>query len=67
MKERIVTRTTVIVGLLTSIILASPAMAQERATLPGEDGGALQWGVALGLAVVVLLTGFLNPKRSHLT
>lgn len=51
------------------VCLACPmsAMAQSPANLPGQDGGLITWGVAVGLAVIVLLTGFLNPKRSHLT
>jgi len=47
-------------------VTSYPAQAQVQATLPGEDGGMLQWGVAAGIAVVICLTGFLNPKRSHL-
>ncbi len=55
------------VASMVLIHLASfPAQAQVHATLPGEDGGMLQWGVAAGVAVVICLTGFLNPKRSHL-
>jgi hypothetical protein len=46
---------------------ASDAFAQSPATLPGVDKGWLQWVVGLGLAVVILLAAFLNPKRSHLT
>ncbi len=48
-------------------VFAATARAQAPATLPGEDGGMLQWVVAGGIAVVVCLTAFLNPKRSHMT
>jgi len=48
-------------------LTTAPAMAQTQANLPGEDSGLLAWAIAAGLAVIVLLTGFLNPKRSHLT
>jgi hypothetical protein len=42
------------------------AFAQQAARLPDEDGGLLQWAIAAGIAGVVLVTAFLNPKRSHL-
>lgn len=47
--------------------MGSVAIAQTPATLPGEDGGWLQWLVGVGVVVVIVITGFLNPKRSHLT
>lgn len=59
-------RTSFAVGLL--VHLAAPAAwAQAPGRLPNEDSGYLQWGIALGAAVVVLLSAFLNPKRSHLS
>ncbi len=48
-------------------LLASSASAQTPGNVPGEDGGYLQWAIALGLGVVVCATAFLNPKRSHMT
>lgn len=48
-------------------LLAASAAAQTRANLPNEDGGILQWGIAVGVIVVIALTGFLKSKRSHLT
>jgi hypothetical protein len=42
------------------------AFAQEPAKLPKDDKGILQWVIALGLAIVVLVSAFMNPKRSHL-
>lgn len=41
--------------------------AQKEARAPDEEGGMLKWGVALGLGVVICLSGILNAKRSHLT
>ena len=48
-------------------VFAAAARAQAPATLPGEDGGLLQWVVAIGIALVVCLAAFLNAKRSHMT
>ena len=48
-------------------LFAATARAQAPATLPGEDGGLLQWVVAIGIALVVCLAAFLNAKRSHMT
>lgn len=47
-------------------LLSGTALAQLPARLPNEDGGMLQWGVSVGLAVIVLLACFINPKRSHI-
>ena len=41
------------------------AWAQRPGALPKEDKGFLQWGVGLGLAVLICATAFLNSKRSH--
>ena len=48
------------------LVIEGVARAQTTTNVPEDDGGMLQWGVALGIAVLVVLTGFLNPKRSHL-
>ena len=48
-------------------LLATVAAAQSSTRVPGEDGGILQWGIAVGLCIVVCATAFINPKRSHLT
>lgn len=48
------------------LVIARVAHAQTTTNVPDDDGGMLQWGVALGIAVLVVLTGFLNSKRSHL-
>ena len=50
----------------TVMMLAPSALAQRTAQLPPPEGTLLTWGVAAGLLVVVCLTAFLNPKRSHL-
>jgi len=47
-------------------LLGGTAWAQMPARLPDEDGGMLQWGVALGLAAIVLLASLINPKRTHI-
>ena len=61
-------RTGCIVGSCALVVhlLGTSALAQSPAKLPNEDGGYLQWGIALGIVVVVAFTAFLNPKRSHL-
>jgi len=46
--------------------MTSPALAQTPGRVAGEDSGYLQWIVFLGIGVIVCLTGFVNPKRSHL-
>lgn len=43
------------------------ALAQKPGRVPGDDAGWLQWLIAAGLAIIVLLPAFINPKRSHLT
>lgn len=56
---------------LVSVVLAlhlagSFALAQEPARLPKEDKGILQLLVAVGLLLLICVTAFMNPKRSHL-
>jgi len=46
--------------------LAVSAWAQKPIKPPEDDGGVLPWVVAAGIAVVICVTAFLNPKRSHL-
>ena len=45
---------------------ASEALAQKIAIPTDEDGGAMSWLIAAGIIVVVCLSAFINPKRSHL-
>ena len=54
-------------GLGACLAFPAAAWAQTSATLPNEGVSWISWAVAVGLAAIVLLTGFLNPKRSHLT
>ena len=45
---------------------ALSAWAQKPTKPPEGDSGILQWVIAAGIAVVICVTAFLNPKRSHL-
>ena len=45
---------------------ALSAWAQKPAKPPEDDSGVLQWVVAAGIAVIICVTAFMNPKRSHL-
>lgn len=45
---------------------ALSAWAQKPAKPPEDDSGILQWVIAAGIAVVICVTAFMNPKRSHL-
>lgn len=45
---------------------ALSAWAQKPIKPPEDDGGVLTWVVAAGIAVIICITAFLNPKRSHL-
>ena len=54
-------------AVLWILVAPATAWAQAPAAPAAEPNSGLTWGIAVGLAVVVLLTGFLNPKRSHLT
>ena len=45
---------------------AVSAWAQKPIRPPEDEGGVLTWVVAAGIAVVICVTAFLNPKRSHL-
>ncbi|MEK7731483.1 MAG: hypothetical protein AAB363_06455 [Planctomycetota bacterium] len=45
---------------------ALSAWAQKPTKPPEGDGGVLPWVVGAGIAVVICVTAFLNPKRSHL-
>ncbi len=65
---RLKMRRIVVYGVLVSHALAGPLFAQRPAQqMPEEDGGFIQWGIALGIALIACLPAFLNPKRSHLS
>ena len=55
-----------LVAMLAVHMLAVSAHAQRNGKLPEEEGGLLQWCIAAGIVLVVCITAFLNPKRSHL-
>ena len=55
-----------VVAMLTVHMLAVSAQAQRTGKVPDEEGGLLQWCIAAGIVLVVCITAFLNPKRSHL-
>lgn len=46
---------------------ADVAMAQKRANLPDDEGFVIRYGVLAAVVVVIGLTAFLNPKRTHLS
>jgi hypothetical protein len=45
--------------------LSTPALAQKPAELPNDGAGILPWAIGGGIAVLMLIPPFLNPKRSH--
>jgi hypothetical protein len=45
---------------------ATNAWAQRPSKPPGDDSIGMQWAIAIGLTVVIALSAFINPKRSHL-
>ncbi len=47
-------------------VLAGGAWAQTPTRPPETEGAVLQWVIAGGLLIVIGISGFLNPKRSHL-
>ena len=55
--------------VLAAVIVHGSALSAwaQKPTRPSEgDGGFLPWVIAAGIAVVICVTAFLNPKRSHL-
>ena len=56
-----------LVGLAVQFA-STPAWAQMPVhQMPEEESGMLPWGIAVGLAAIICVSAFLNPKRSHLT
>ncbi|UCF32366.1 MAG: hypothetical protein JSV78_08515 [Phycisphaerales bacterium] len=41
--------------------------AQREGKISGEEGTLLEWGIGAGIVVICVLTGFINPKRTHQT
>ena len=56
---------TVVVVVALFFFTASPALAQVTGRLPGKDAGVMQWVIGLGLALLICITAFINPKRTH--
>lgn len=53
-------------GALAIHFSTAPAWAQRAGRVAEEEeGGLLRWGIAVGLAIVICVSAFLNPKRSH--
>ncbi len=55
-------------GLIAAaLILFAPTVgwAQEKARLPNEDGGLMQWVIAAALIAIVCAPAAINPKRTH--
>ena len=54
---------------LTAVIIVTgwttTLLAQAPVNIPEESGGMLDWAVAAGLAALVCVAGFWNPKRTH--
>jgi len=46
-------------------VLTQPALAQEPARIPEAEGSVITWVVAVALILLVCVTAFINPKRSH--
>lgn len=55
-----------IVAALGGFLWPALLQAQAPVAVKPEDGGYLQWAVAGGIGVMVVVSAFLNPKRSHL-
>jgi len=51
------------VGLID--LTADNVLAQKNANLPEESDAVMRYGVLLGIVVLIGLSAFLNPKRSH--
>ncbi len=47
-------------------LAAGLAMAQKPGVVANEDAGMTPMLIAVGLVVIVSLSAFINPKRSHL-
>lgn len=46
---------------------AAVGLAQKPGIIPNEDpDSTTRWLILAGIVVVVAITAFLNPKRSHL-
>lgn len=50
-------------GVLATV---QPAWAQAPGKAAEEESSWLVWAVFVGAGLLILATGFMNPKRSHL-
>lgn len=57
---------TATIALTSFVVSTSTAWAQKPSKPPGDDSVTMQWTIAIGLMVVIGVSAFLNPKRSHL-
>lgn len=48
-------------------VLADAAMGQKQANMLDDEGLVIRHLVLVGVVVVIGLTAFLNPKRTHLS
>ena len=48
-------------------MLADAAMGQKQANMLDDEGLVIRHLVLVGVVVVIGLTAFLNPKRTHLS
>lgn len=53
-------------AVVAALAWTADARAQATLLIPESDGGFLPWAVAGGIAALVVVPAFLNPKRSHL-
>jgi len=57
--------TACLTGLIFCVSSAA-TYAQKPTKAPEGESVTLQWAIALGLMVIIGISAFLNPKRSHL-
>ena len=56
-------------AFVLSLLAAPSVLLAQTPTKPPADqeAGWVEWAIATGLAVLICITAFINPKRSHLT
>lgn len=53
--------------MFTTFTFSATAFAQAPGKVATEESGWLVWVVLGGAGLIILVTGFINPKRSHLS
>jgi hypothetical protein len=53
--------------MFCTFTLTATAFAQAPGKVAAEESGWLVWVVLGGAGLIILITGFMNPKRSHLS